>query len=146
MNDAQLQEWIAFADRKPTEADLPILVCDGPGGDLDCFTTFIPTAWEFWSRVIVPAFPQRPEPKPEPKTRPWSKPDDVPGPVCWVRTSASGGKVECLVVCISTTGISTLSRVEQFIPWSDAGKMETLEYSTDRKTWQPCTVTEGSAE
>lgn len=84
--------------------------------------------------------------KPEPVTRPWSKPEDVPGPVCWIRSNKDGA---AFVIGINEVGVAyvgsyygrreevLLSRVE----WG-AFNGPRWQYSTDRKTWQPCVVTE----
>lgn len=80
-------------------------------------------------------------PKPEPVTRPWSKPEDVPGPVCWVRNRALAGNplpVGSLIVCVERWGV-TLGANQTLAEWD---VFETLEYSTDRKTWRKCEVTE----
>ena len=80
-------------------------------------------------------------PKPEPKTRPWSKPDDVPGPVCWIRGSSEDSKSAYLVTCIVHDGISYGLREETaFRTWDMLRRY--CEYSTDRKTWHKCEVTE----
>lgn len=80
-------------------------------------------------------------PKPEPVTRPWSKPEDVPGPVCWVRNRALAGNplpVGSLIVCVERWGV-TFGANQTLAEWD---VFETLEYSTDRKTWRKCEVTE----
>lgn len=83
-------------------------------------------------------------PKPEPKVRPWSKPEDVPGPVCWVRFT--GGRGPALVVEICRTGFYAGAYIGSakgsFWNWVEINSE--VEYSTDRVTWKPCTVTEES--
>lgn len=78
-------------------------------------------------------------PKPEPKTRPWSKPEDVPGPVCWIRNPEQ----ERLIIAIDNEGVWAGSR--SFggcaFTWENF-KINGVEYSTDRKTWHKCEVTE----
>lgn len=80
-------------------------------------------------------------PKPQPKTRGWSKPDDVPGPVCWLRPN-SGGLLglQSLITAVSEGGCTVMNRDEQFVSFERPDHWGRLEYSTDRKTWLPCTV------
>lgn len=77
-------------------------------------------------------------PKPATKTRAWSKPDDVPGPVCWIRRT---GTVNCGMIIrigeMTIAGIGADAVVA--LKW---GELEDYEYSTDRKTWHHCEVTE----
>jgi hypothetical protein len=81
-------------------------------------------SWKSYSRY---------RPKPAPSTRPWSKPEDVPGPVCWIKSRA---ETECLVVTISPEGVRIASGLCTWYSLFD--KL----HSTDRKTWLPCVVTE----
>ncbi len=73
--------------------------------------------------------------KPKSAVRPWNRPEDVPGPVCWVRSIGVTDQVLMITgmskstFCISTKGIRDWSEIEDY------------EHSTDRKTWLPCTVT-----
>jgi hypothetical protein len=71
-------------------------------------------------------------PKPQPVSRPWSKPEDVPLN-CWLRIC--GTELFYLVTYLSPDWIggNTLGR----IAWDN---LHGYEYSTDRKTWKPCTV------
>lgn len=77
--------------------------------------------------------------KPEPVTRPWSKPEDVPGSVCWMRGARGTGvnDVQRFVTIVNSTGVSFSHGGEVY--WA---RIPDWEYSTDRKTWQPCVVTE----
>lgn len=85
--------------------------------------------------------------KPEPVTRPWSKPEDVPGVVCWIgrkdgkNIPGRGG----MIITILDEGICAWAGNKTgaiaFFSWDNIRK-EKAEYSTDRKTWQPCVVTE----
>lgn len=80
-------------------------------------------------------------PKPEPRVRPWQSPADVPGPVCWVRNRALSGNatpVGSLITCIERQGV-VLGSNQTLAEWD---VFETLEYSTDRKAWFKCEVTE----
>lgn len=83
--------------------------------------------------------------KPEPKTRPWSKPEDVPGPVCWVRSKqwSDGGDHEWLIHGVTSRGIRVLvyGNSDASYQWDSLERIR-LEYSTDRKNWSPCVVTE----
>jgi hypothetical protein len=77
-------------------------------------------------------------PKPQPVSRPWSKPEDVPGPVCWIRSEK--GQSEKLVTMVASDGIrmfSLLGDHHTFFGWNS---LASYEYSTDRKAWKPCTV------
>jgi len=81
----------------------------------------------------------------EPKRRYWDRPEDVPGPVCWLRN----GQEDTLPILhvgfcsrqhgefSGSTGI--LAGHSYAIRWYD---MPLWEYSTDRKTWHKCEVTE----
>ena len=74
----------------------------------------------------------------EPARVPWSCPEDVPGPVCWIRASLGFPR---LVTAITDKGIC-VSCVNgrdnpDFFDWQQCS--EVFEYSTDRKTWHPCT-------
>jgi len=125
------EAMIAFADGKPIQrfhndqwSDYNV----APGGN------------------IPYSFVERPmRPKPEPKTRPWSKPDDVPGSVIWVRQNRSNpGNAEMMnlqgfLIALSTKGLTFFTDCEQFLTWERLPKVG-LEYSTDRRTWKPCTV------
>lgn len=76
-------------------------------------------------------------PKPEPRVRPWSKPDDVPGPVCWVRAN---GAVGAMVVGMTGAGMQCGADPE-ILTWKEIETAKT-EYSTDRREWKKCEVTE----
>lgn len=81
-------------------------------------------------------------PKPEPVVRPWSKPEDVPGPVVWLREkdrTNNSASLEGMIAAVSVTGISVFTNDARFISWE---KLAKFEYSHDRKTFSPCTVTE----
>ena len=86
---------------------------------------------------MMPDFANRPfRPKPQPVSRPWIKPEDVPGPVCWIRWIDERNN-ERMIVHVDGSGIFSGSQMKcvmfggEFLKW---------EYSTDRKTWHPCTV------
>ncbi len=74
-------------------------------------------------------------PKPAPKTRPWNCPDDVPLN-CWIRNPRFP-KRPILITGIGENGISCSNRE---FDWADLSS--NFEYSTDRKTWHKCEVTE----
>lgn len=74
--------------------------------------------------------------KPEPKTRPWSMPGDVPAPICWMKHETRNAMA--FVTSIDECGIRT---VFCHSSWSEIAA-EKWSYSTDRLTWQPCTVSE----
>lgn len=72
--------------------------------------------------------------KPTPRTVPWDCPEDVP-PVCWLR-SINGNFGHYLVTFVDYGGVFAGQAKDVFLFGS---KFATLEYSTDRKTWHPCT-------
>jgi hypothetical protein len=78
-------------------------------------------------------------PKPQPVSRDWSKPEDVPLLRCLIRTRK--GEPERLVTMVASNGIriAGTSCDSAFFEWRE---LSALEYSTDRKTWKPCTVEE----
>lgn len=75
-------------------------------------------------------------PKPEPKTRPWGNINDVPGPVCWVRLYND----YCIwMITTITNGMAVFSNNHEEM----FGELQKrYEYSTDRKTWHKCEVSE----
>lgn len=90
-------------------------------------------------------------PKPEPRVRPWSKPEDVPGPVCWIRGRHDlpyphPDYREQLIIGFSnpTAFITASCGCEPVVMSTQFSgcRWEHMEYSTDRKMWHPCTVTE----
>ena len=79
-------------------------------------------------------------PKPQPVSRPWSNPEDVPGPVCWIRRIDERNK-ERMIVYVDSSGVDSLGvGVSQMKCVMFGGEFLKWEYSTDRKTWKPCTV------
>jgi hypothetical protein len=84
--------------------------------------------------------------KPKLVTRLWSRPEHVPGPVCWIRQKSSPD-FQAMIVGTSPYGLDVVACPHNLEPktylrirkWSD---LTDREYSTDRKTWQPCVVTE----
>jgi hypothetical protein len=71
-------------------------------------------------------------PKPQPVSRPWSKPEDVPLH-CWLR-SAPLSDQSWLVNGVLNAGVYSAGGMKN---WNE---LRDYEYSTDRKTWKPCTV------
>lgn len=108
---------IAFADGKPIQYQ----ACD---------------KWHDCSGIgQIDSTPHRP--KPEPVSRPWDSPEDVPGSVCWMRLHSDGCVAsEQLITFIGRDGV--VFGGDRMI-WS---KLASYLYSTDRKTWLPCTVRE----
>lgn len=74
---------------------------------------------------------------PDVKTRPWSKPDDVPGPVCWLRTRLSKNN-EDMITHVDPSGLFKGNGNDSIF----YEMLGLYEHSTDRKTWKPCEVTE----
>lgn len=71
-------------------------------------------------------------PKPQPVSRPWSTPEDVPLH-CWLR-SAPLSDQSWLVNGVLNAGVYSAGGMKN---WNE---LRDYEYSTDRKTWKPCTV------
>ncbi len=69
---------------------------------------------------------------------PWNCEEDAPGPMLWIRgkVGSSVNRVQRLVICIQSVGVSWLIGEGGFVPWSELA--EKWEHSTDRKTWKPC--------
>ena len=113
---------LAFADGKPIQFEASAY---GASTQLWYDTTDLRHMHDIWHR-----------PKPQPVSRPWSKPEDVPGPVCWIR-GIDDRNNERMIVHVDGSGIFSDSQMKcvmfggEFLKW---------EYSTDRKTWKPCTV------
>lgn len=82
--------------------------------------------------------------KPEPVTRPWSKPEHVPGPVCWLRLhyASEPAKWDAFIGAVFHDGVGIMGRnCAKLYSWDDISRFG-LQYSTDRKTWFACTITE----
>lgn len=84
-------------------------------------------------------------PAPTPVTRGWSKPEDVPGPVCWIRSEKDPDQM-AMVVGMFGAGV-ILTEFEGnlrpgFFSWQELNEEPKAQYSTDCREWQPCTVTE----
>ena len=62
----------------------------------------------------------------------WDCPEDVPGPVCWLRST--NYDYATMVLFVDKDGIRVLNST---IEWESIGA-DGWEYSTDRKTWRPC--------
>ena len=75
-------------------------------------------------------------PKPQPVSRPWSKPEDVPLN-CWIRTGKGGPDRMVITVASDGIRIAGIYCDSAFYRWHE---LSITEYSTDRKTWKPCTV------
>lgn len=110
----------AFADGKPIQCQFG---CDGGGFDNEWHKT------ENLNRFLE--VPHRPEP--EPVTREWNSDADVPAGICFVL--ADNCKCPQLVTLSTSHGV-----------WCSGGAFyyyrDLRKFSTDRKTWLPCTVTE----
>ena len=108
---------IAFADGKPIQ-----------------FIAANSDRWvDYLHTDMVPDLTNRPfRPKPQPVSRPWNTPEDVPLH-CWLRSKTIGNMH--LVTSLADEG--TWGHVLGRLLWRD---LHGYEYSTDRKTWHPCTV------
>lgn len=128
MTNEQLRQnaaaMLAFADGKPIEFSTLCV----PDSD---WMEVIDPAWSFGSYEY--------RPKPEPVTVPWSMPEHVPGPICWLREPSDPNGMS-MIVGIDNYGIDNIFGDEMTSQtWKE---IEGNEYSTDRKTWKPCTVTQ----
>lgn len=88
-------------------------------------------------KTIV-TLPKRFRIRPTYKRIPWTR-DDVPMPVCWIRQK--DGLNYDMIVGILPHGVSVVGRPINDTPsvevsWTELA--ETCEYSTDGKTWNPC--------
>ena len=115
---------LAFADGKPIQFEASAY---GASTQLWYDTTDLRHMHDIWHR-----------PKPQPVSRPWSKPEDVPLH-CWIR------RHNChwsrLVIMVNEKRISCIDGDCTAIKSLDFSELaEHHEYSTDRKTWHPCTV------
>lgn len=68
------------------------------------------------------------------KTSPWSKPEDVPAGMVWIRKIGQEAN-HALLTGVGNDGISASGNR---IDWHD---LYIFTYSSDRKTWLPCTTT-----
>jgi hypothetical protein len=77
--------------------------------------------------------------------KPWDCAEDVPRPVCWIRstyrpeTASELEHIHCMILTVSTRGITYVTENVRFIAWEETESLKVLEYSTDRETWKPCT-------
>ena len=115
---------LAFADGKPIQYDSSAI------------GSTIPIWADTEDLTEIHIIPHRP--KPRPVARPWSKPEDVPLH-CWIR------RHNChwsrLVIMVNEKRISCIDGDCTAIKSLDFSELaEHHEYSTDRKTWHPCTV------
>lgn len=112
---------VAFTQGKPIEYEFP------PGN------------WNIGEGLNgIEVMPFRP--KPDPKTRQWNCPEDVPGPVCWIRPKVNYHNLSALVVFMDGAGMHAGNRDSACyinVLWENSSE---YEHSTDRKTWNPCTV------
>jgi hypothetical protein len=78
--------------------------------------------------------------KPKLTSRNWDKPDDVPGPICWMRKPSAPDEMG-LINWMDRGGMSVgdTDATGTVVAWRETSQ---YEYSTDRKTWKPCQVTE----
>jgi len=79
---------------------------------------------------------QQYRPKPEPARRPWSKPEDVPTGAVWLRRITCP-QFMCMIVGLGSENLANSQ--DGTVSWEN---IYLFEWSTDRKTWLPCTVEE----
>lgn len=95
-----------------------------------------------WLSVTNPAWTDgnlyRPAPPP-PQPRPWSCPSDVPGPVCWLRWP-DRNDIHLIVEIGENSVMTTMGHGWRWEAFADENR--NIEYSIDRKQWQPCVVTQ----
>lgn len=82
------------------------------------------------------------EPK-APTMASWDSPEDVPGPVCWIGEPpiTSGEETTgSMVLAIDAEGFNIINSLNELshYTWADIASQK-MVYSTDRKTWKPCT-------
>lgn len=89
------------------------------------------------------ADPATPEPRVvPPAVVPWDCPEDVPLN-CWVRSKQFA--VHMLVVCVWPNGVAAHDSADiRTLSWKKLH--ESCEYSTDRRTWLPCSKPGSSAQ
>lgn len=116
------EAMIAFANGKPIQ-------CSSLAADAWVDMTLTPS-WRFHETEY--------RPKPEPKTRPWNCPDDVPGN-CWLRKV--GDYWNRLVIMVNAGRVTVIGGCATELQSWAFSQLNDCEYSTDRKTWQPCAVT-----
>lgn len=119
--------------------------------NLNCLRAYFDGCREFeyqcisgrWYSTAEPNFPsaQPYRRKPKPALVPWDCFSDVPSDARWLRSSGEPAPNEwdALIVGVFSQGISVGRRNDnQVYSWRD---LETYgaKYSTDRKTWLPCT-------
>ena len=78
----------------------------------------------------------RPAPIPEPP-KPWDCADDVPGPVCWIRSNKQPS-LEMMVVTVWINGLQCMDTSKNAVSMHFREGFENRQYSTDRKEWKPC--------
>lgn len=79
-------------------------------------------------------------PKPEPRVRPWNCAADVPLSPCYIRDIRSEALSWALIISAGTGAINATG--DGGIHSILYNKLGEYRYSTDRKTWHPCAVTE----
>jgi len=84
---------------------------------------------------------RRPLPSPKPAPRPWSKPEDVPGPVCWVRTDETD-KYPCIITGFTKSGVGIDCDGNRHVTYAELSTG--WQYSTTRQPndWHKCEVKE----
>jgi len=72
------------------------------------------------------------------KTRPWNCAEDVPMPICWLRGRDSKSTA-ALITCVTAEGTYSGDKDDDdyFLKWKE---LSDYIYSTDGKTWHPCTI------
>lgn len=106
---------------------LRIWCCDDTWSDADTsgvcsgYTYRVPLNW------------QHGKPAPQPEPRLWDCAEDVPGPVCWLKTPLGNASL-ILHVAKEGVGMAIKDGTGNFT-WAELAK---CEYSTDRQYWQPC--------
>lgn len=114
---------------------LPIVAAIAAGDEIECRMKSPNCYWGEWnSRQFSDDYEYRVKAKPV--ARPWSKPEDVPLN-CWIRRK---GATSCeLITAVYNEGVGRGEGRAFILKWDGT---ENCEYSTDRKTWLPCTVTD----
>jgi hypothetical protein len=109
---------IAFSEGKKVEA--AYLLTPNKWVDVEC------PNWHSEAAIF--------RPKPQPTLRPWSKPEDVPLN-CWLKAHSFNNQ-DWFVNGVMESGVYSAGGSKT---WNE---LHQYQYSTDRKTWKPCTVEE----
>lgn len=133
----------------------PLLMGERRSGSDEIFERYDDRGWTIWNLEFsadnecpmgvgsLKSRTRRPLPS-APKLRAWNKPEDVPGPVCWLKLQTDlQNNFVSQILTVGDTGVRFINQTNhvEFLIWQNFARYKAA-YSTDRKTWQPCGVTE----